>query len=141
MRPVLLLLLSMVLAYSLSAQTEEKINDPLITKSIFFDGGSYYVDIEQAKALEDLINRIKNPELYEVYVHGHTDNIGSMEYNQWLSDMRTDMVILKIKNNGIAPEAIFEKDFGENSPVYDNSTWKGQVMNRRVDIIFKKLEM
>ncbi len=119
----------------------QKINEPLITKSIFFGGGSYYVDYEQAAALQKLINSIENPELYEVYVHGHTDNIGSIEYNQWLSDMRTDMVIIKIKNFGIAPEAIFEKDFGENSPVYDNDTWEGKLMNRRVDIIFKKLEM
>lgn len=119
----------------------QKINEPLITKSIFFGGGSYYVDYEQAAALQKLINSIENPELYEVYVHGHTDNIGSIEYNQWLSDMRTDMVIIKIKNFGIAPEAIFEKDFGENSPVYDNNTWEGKLMNRRVDIIFKKLEM
>lgn len=99
------------------------------------------MDQEQAEALKVLIESLKNPELYEVYVHGHTDNIGSVEYNQWLSDMRTDMVIHKIKLNGIPQEFIFEKDFGEQSPVYDNNTWEGQLKNRRVDIIFKKLEM
>ena len=119
----------------------QKRDEPIITKSIFFGGGSYYVDQQQEAELKALINSIKNLELYEVYVHGHTDDIGSMEYNQWLSDMRTDMVIRKIKNCGIAPEFIFEKDFGENSPVYDNNSWEGKIRNRRVDIIFKKLQM
>ena len=123
------------------AQEPKEVDDDIITKSIFFGGGSYYVDQRQAAELQALIESLKNPELYEVYVHGHTDDIGSMEYNQWLSDMRTDMVILKIKANGIPEEFIFEKDFGEDSPVYDNNTWEGKLMNRRVDIIFKKLEM
>ncbi|MFT5385044.1 MAG: outer membrane protein OmpA-like peptidoglycan-associated protein [Saprospiraceae bacterium] len=116
-------------------------DEPIITKSIFFGGGSYYVDPQQEAALKELIKSIKSLELYEVYVHGHTDDIGSLEYNQRLSDMRTDMVIQKIKNSGIAPESIFEKDFGENSPIYDNNTREGKLKNRRVDIIFKKLQM
>ena len=115
-------------------------DDPVITKSIYFGGGSYYVDRNQTEELIELIESLERPELYEVYVHGHTDDIGSLEYNQWLSDMRTDQVIQKIINNGFDPGVIFQKDFGELSPVYDNSTWEGKLKNRRVDIIFKKLE-
>lgn len=115
--------------------------EPIIKKSIFFGGGSYYIDQEQLDELKEWIENIEEPEMYEVLVHGHTDNIGSMEYNQWLSDMRTDAVIQRIKLNGIPDEFIFEKDFGEEQPVYDNRTWQGQRMNRRVDIVFKKLEM
>lgn len=119
----------------------QQIDDSEIKMSIFFGGGSYYVDSKQEDALKVLIESIKKPELYEVYVHGHTDNIGSLEYNQWLSDMRTDEVITKIEKHGIPKEFIFEKDFGEQAPVYSNETYSGQLMNRRVDIIFKKLEM
>ena len=122
--------------YAIGQLTDE----PVITKSIFFGGGSYYVDSDQATALKELIESIESPELYEVYVHGHTDDIGSLEYNQWLSDMRTDEVIQKIINNGFDQGVVFKKDFGELSPVYDNSTWDGKLKNRRVDIIFKKLE-
>ena len=135
------LLFTFWLCMSIGFANGQKIDEPIITQSIYFGGGSYYIDSEQAGILKTLIESIKHPELYEVYVHGHTDNIGSIEYNQWLSDMRTDMVIQKIKKNGITQEFIFEKDFGEESPVYDNSTREGQLRNRRVDIIFKKLEM
>jgi len=135
-------LLISLLFFSYSGMLHAQDNDDdIITKSIYFGGGSYYVDRPQAEELKALIEDLKHPELYEVYVHGHTDDIGSMEYNQWLSDMRTDMVIHKIEANGIPASFIFEKDFGENSPVYDNSTWEGKLKNRRVDIIFKKLEM
>jgi outer membrane protein OmpA-like peptidoglycan-associated protein len=135
------LILFLCVVYIIPSANGQLLDEPIITKSIYFGGGSYYIDPQQAADLKELINSIKSLELYEVYVHGHTDNIGSIEYNQWLSDMRTDMVILKIKGNGIAPENIFEKDFGENSPVYDNNTWEGKLKNRRVDIIFKKLQL
>ncbi len=119
----------------------QKIDDDEIKMSIFFGGGSYYVDLKQEDALKKIIESLMKPELYEVYVHGHTDNIGSMEYNQWLSDMRTDEVIELIKKHGIPKDFIYDKEFGEMSPVYSNETYSGQLMNRRVDIIFKKLEM
>lgn len=138
MKYVYLLLLILHLPYSSEAQYTD---DPIITKSIYFGGGSYDIDLAQAAELQALIKSLEHPELYEVYVHGHTDNIGSIEYNQWLSDMRTDMVIQKILEVGIGEESIFEKDFGEESPVYDNNTRLGQLKNRRVDIILKKLEM
>lgn len=126
-----------IFQYSIGQKTDE----PIITKSIFFGGGSYYIDTNQAEELKELIESIENLELYEVYIHGHTDDIGSLEYNQWLSEMRTDEVIQKVIHNGFDHGVVFEKDFGELSPVYDNSTWEGKLKNRRVDIIFKKLEM
>jgi outer membrane protein OmpA-like peptidoglycan-associated protein len=129
------------LCFNFSIALGQETNAPIIKKSIYFGGGSYYIDHEQIEDLKDWIENIEDPEMYEVLVHGHTDNIGSMEYNQWLSDMRTDMVIQRIKDNGIPEEFIIEKDFGEEQPVYDNRTWQGQRMNRRVDIVFKKLEM
>lgn len=131
------LFLLLLCTCSLSAQ---EINDPIITKSIYFGGGSFYIDAQQARELKELIENLQNPEFYQILVHGHTDDIGSQEYNQWLSDMRTNEVIQKIIATGIPPEIISEQDFGELNPVYDNSTWEGKLKNRRVDIIFKKPE-
>ncbi len=132
------LLLSFLALYSLaSGQTGD---EPIITKSIFFGGGSYYIDPQQALELQALIERLEGPEFYQILIHGHTDDIGSLEYNQWLSDRRTQAVIQKIIATGIPPEIISKQDFGELSPVYDNATWEGKLKNRRVDIIFKKPE-
>lgn len=133
------LLLFLVLSLSQLGLAQDS-DTPIITKSIFFGGGSFYIDARQAGELRELIESLQNPEFYQILVHGHTDDIGSVEYNQWLSDMRTNEVIQKIIATGIPPEIISEQDFGELSPVYDNNTWEGKLKNRRVDIIFKKPE-
>ncbi len=133
------LLLICVLSFQQSIHAQKR-TEPEIVISIFFGGGSYYVDLAQTEKLFQLIDDIENLEHYAIYIHGHTDNIGSVEYNQWLSDMRTDSVIQKMMTKGIGRELINQWDFGELNPVFDNSTWEGKLKNRRVDIIFKKLE-
>lgn len=70
-------------------------------------------------------------------MHSHTDNIGGKEYNEWLSEMRSDSVVEELLTfEGIKNTAIEIKDFGLFNPVYDNSTFEGRRMNRRVDVIF-----
>jgi len=109
--------------------------DPSLIKSIYFGGGSYYIDEYQAKELKEFIDSFPSIENYTITVHSHTDNIGSPEYNQMLSEMRSYMSIRELMNNKV-PEAIISiQDFGEFNPVYDNSTYQGRMRNRRVDII------
>ncbi len=104
--------------------------------SIYFGGGSHYVTEEQAKELYEFIGEIKDIENYSISIHSHTDNIGPAEWNKWLSEMRGDAAIELLVQYNIFREVITKKDFGLYNPVYDNSTWWGRRMNRRVDIIF-----
>lgn len=72
-----------------------------------------------------------------ITVHSHTDNVGGSEYNEVLSESRSQSVIkVLLGNKKIKREAIEIKDFGLFNPTYDNSTNYGRRMNRRVDIIF-----
>ncbi len=126
----ILVLLSTTLA---SAQSQ---GEPSFIKSIFFGGGSAYVNYKQTQELQNFLDSIPNLKDYMITVHSHTDNIGGEEYNQMLSNMRSESVIEEL----VFHEKIFEemveiKDFGLFNPVYDNSTWYGRRMNRRVDII------
>lgn len=107
--------------------------------SIYFGGGSYYIDTEQRQELHNFIMDIPRLEEYEVELHGHTDNIGSQEYNQWLSEQRNQAVFQRLLQEQIPPATIDIKDFGERAPVFDNSTLDGKLRNRRVDIIFKRV--
>lgn len=109
--------------------------------SIYFGGGSYYIDQEQAQGLVDWLNSIPDVETHAISVHSHTDNIGSKAYNDWLSQMRSESAIHQLLQQGIPEENISIEDFGELNPVYDNSTWEGKLKNRRVDIIIKPLIM
>lgn len=119
-----------LLSYTSQAQTEH------IRKSIYFPGGQYYITPYQLQELRNFLDSIPDLNLYHITIHSHTDNIGGARYNQWLSQMRSASTIDELSHNGVALEAIEQKDFGQFNPVYDNSTPEGRQMNRRVDIIF-----
>ncbi len=121
----------LVFALSCSAQEMER-----TIKSIYFGGGSYFVDEFQLEELYQFMDSIENIFQYHITVHSHTDDIGGADYNEWLSEQRSRAVIEKLLNRAIPEELIQRRDFGQFNPVYDNDTWLGRMKNRRVDIIF-----
>jgi OOP family OmpA-OmpF porin len=106
---------------------------------IYFGGGSYYIDAEQQDLLEDFFNDIDDLREYHIEIHGHTDSVGSIEFNQYLSKMRCEAAFYVIKAMQIDEELITIHDFGELSPEFSNDTWKGRLSNRRVDVVLKKI--
>jgi outer membrane protein OmpA-like peptidoglycan-associated protein len=108
-----------------------------IRKSIFFGGGSYYVDEAQIEELYDWLDSIPNLlDKYDIHLISHTDPIGGKEYNDWLSKMRSEAVEQIILNRGdISERKITIKDWGLENPVYSNQSYNGMQMNRRVDVI------
>ncbi len=137
MKKLLLLILHFGIAVSLHAQSDD--GPPYHIFSIYFGGGSWYIDDQQAIDLSNWIDGIEGIENHEISVHGHTDDIGGVEYNQWLSRMRTDAALKELMKKGIPRDVISIEDFGELNPVYDNSTWEGKLKNRRVDVIIRPL--
>jgi len=107
--------------------------------SIFFGGGSYWIDEKQQLSLEEFIFSIEQLNEYDVEIHGHTDNIGSREFNLYLSEMRSQSVLYQLSEMEINLDAVRTYDFGEDSPIYDNETWRGRLSNRRVDVILRKI--
>jgi len=71
----------------------------------------------------------------KLQVEGHTDSVGSADYNQRLSENRADSVRLYLVEQGIAPNAIGTAGFGETMPVASNDTPAGRQQNRRVELV------
>ncbi len=113
--------------------------DSQIKKSIFFGGGSYYIDEAQQKELQQFIEGISQLDLYDVVIFSHTDNIGGKVYNEWLSGKRSEAVYEDLLRIGVAEEQIKIKNLGFENPVYTNQSANGRMMNRRVDIILVPL--
>jgi OmpA-OmpF porin, OOP family len=103
--------------------------------SVYFAGGSYFVDDEQKKLVQDWLRAKDNLHEYQIIIHSHTDNIGSLKYNQYLSMMRSESVLLVLEEIMISREDVRVIDFGELNPLFDNSSSQGRLNNRRVDII------
>jgi outer membrane protein OmpA-like peptidoglycan-associated protein len=109
-----------------------------IRKSIYFDGGSYYIDEYQASELADWLDSIPNLlDKYEIQLISHTDPVGGVRFNQWLSRMRSDAVFQLLIQKDIPETKIYIKDWGLDNPVYDNNSFAGRIMNRRVDVIVR----
>jgi outer membrane protein OmpA-like peptidoglycan-associated protein len=71
----------------------------------------------------------------EVAVEGHTDNVGSDEYNQRLSDRRAESVRSYLTQQGIGESSIAARGFGESRPVVSNDSDAGRQQNRRVELV------
>lgn len=70
-----------------------------------------------------------------VQIDGFTDNVGSDDYNQSLSERRADSVRDALKRMGIANDRILTNGRGKSSPVGDNDTASGRQQNRRVEVL------
>lgn len=133
MKHLILSLGLIVFTYILPAQTHDMI------KSVFFGGGSSYIDPGQAAEIKTFIESIPDLENYQISISSHTDNIGGVEYNNWLSGRRSDAVTQQLNLNNIPPERVSRIDNGQFNPLYDNRTMEGRMANRRVDIILTPL--
>ncbi len=71
----------------------------------------------------------------KVQVEGYTDNVGSPEYNQQLSEKRAMAVQSFLIAQGVSPENVTSQGYGEANPVADNSTSAGRSQNRRVEMV------
>ncbi len=113
-----------------------QINTGELRKSVFFGGGSYYMDEEQAIMLSRWLDSIPNLlEKYEIQLISHTDNIGGKRYNQWLSGMRSQTVHGLLIQKDIPERIIHTRDWGSENPLYSNDSYQNVIMNRRVDVV------
>lgn len=131
-----LLVFLLVFSAGIFLHAQEENRPEYLIKSIYFGGGSYSIDSLQLEELYHFIDSIPDINFYSISIHSHTDNIGGVQYNEWLSTMRGGIVIKQLVFKELSEENIVVKEFGQFNPVYDNSTWIGRRRNRRVDIIF-----
>ena len=112
--------------------------EALLKDGILFDTGKSDIKPESEKAISSVATFLKeNPEL-NVYIVGHTDNVGDFAMNQKLSKSRGESIknYLVSKYN-IAPNRLTGDGVGPVCPVSSNDTEEGRTLNRRVEIVQK----
>ena len=118
------------------AQETTEPTEKEIIKSIYFGGGSWYIDGQQIDKLSEFVKTLEDLSMYTITIISHTDNIGGVEYNNWLSAQRSKAVIRELLMMEVGLEQIITDDRGQHNPLYDNNLPRGRMMNRRVDITF-----
>ena len=110
----------------------DKIN--FAAKNVFFSTGSYKLLPKSFKSLNEVANLMKADETLMVDIDGHTDEVGTSESNQVLSDNRAGSVKTYLIKQGVDESRLKSSGFGEEKPVADNKTAAGRAKNRRTEM-------
>ena len=107
--------------------------------NIFFDFDKTTLRPESIPELDRVVQFMQDNPMVKVEIGGHTDSMGTDEYNIVLSQGRADAVVSYVVGKGIEPSRIIAMGYGENQPADTNATDEGRQTNRRVE--FKILEI
>jgi outer membrane protein OmpA-like peptidoglycan-associated protein len=111
--------------------------DGFISLYVNFDTGKTTIKPDSAKTLDDAAAALKLAADLKVEVGGHTDNVGTPEANQKLSEGRAKAVMAALVERGVKADRLTAKGYGQTAPVADNRTEEGRAKNRRVELVKK----
>ena len=100
----------------------------------FFDFDKAILKPEGKAKLDDLTSKLGSINLEVIIAVGHTDSVGTDEYNQKLSIRRAEAVKAYIISKGVEANRVYTEGKGKKQPVADNKTAAGRAQNRRVEI-------
>lgn len=100
----------------------------------FFDFDKAVLKPAGKTALDDLTSKLGSMNLEVIIAVGHTDSVGTDEYNQKLSVRRAESVKAYLESKGVEANRVYTEGKGEKQPVADNKTDAGRAKNRRVEI-------
>ncbi|MGI6679990.1 MAG: OmpA family protein [Bdellovibrionota bacterium] len=102
---------------------------------VFFDTDATSLRLGASKNLEAMANTLKkSPFASKIYVDGHTDDTGSVSYNEELSASRAESVAASLISYGISQDQVVINSYAATRPIGSNLTKEGRQLNRRVDI-------
>jgi OmpA-OmpF porin, OOP family len=106
----------------------------IILDNVLFDFDKTAIKPDGAKVLDRLIAFLKENRDSKVELEGHTDSVGTDQYNQGLSERRAASVRDYVVKGGVDQGRLSMRGFGESKPIADNKTADGRAKNRRVEI-------
>ncbi len=102
---------------------------------VLFDTGQYTLKPGAREKLAKVSGILLAYPNLQLQVEGYTDNVGSQDYNQTLSERRADAVRDYLTSQGVSMTNISAAGYGMNDPIADNSTSEGRAENRRVQMV------
>lgn len=113
-----------------------------ILKTIEFATGKSTILSKSFPILDEVVRLVKvNPDINHLDIEGHTDNKGSDDLNEKLSNERAHSVMKYMVEKGIAADRLSAAGYGPKRPIADNNTADGRQRNRRVEFhIVNKVE-
>ena len=104
-------------------------------EGVHFDFDKATLRPEAIVILNQAVGLLKTQNRVVVEIAGHTDSVGSEQYNQALSERRAIAVKDYLESQGISATRLTARGYGEAQPVASNDTEEGRAQNRRVELI------
>lgn len=104
----------------------------IVLRNVFFEYGSATLDPKSYAELDNLIKIMQDNPNMIIEIGGHTDNSGSHQFNQRLSENRAQSVVNYISKS-IPMSRMQYKGYAFDQPIADNATEAGRALNRRVE--------
>ena len=106
-----------------------------VTYGITFDVGKATIKPESMGEINRIVQLMNENPTLKFSVEGHTDSTGNAASNQTLSEQRSQAIVDKLVELGIAKDRLTAVGKGQNNPIADNSTDEGRAKNRRVEFV------
>jgi outer membrane protein OmpA-like peptidoglycan-associated protein len=100
--------------------------------NVLFDFDKSVLKPEGRAVADEVVASMKAHAQDTLVLEGHTDNVGSDAYNMALGQRRADAVKSYMAEQGVAPERMEAKSFGESQPAVPNDSPGNRALNRRV---------
>jgi outer membrane protein OmpA-like peptidoglycan-associated protein len=122
--------------FSTILETRDSARGLIVNMSdVLFDTGKYTLRSAAREKLAKVAGVVSGHVGLSLQVEGHTDNVGTDEYNQELSEQRGVAVRDYLAEQGIPASALTTQGFGESKPTVSNDTAAGRQQNRRVELV------
>jgi outer membrane protein OmpA-like peptidoglycan-associated protein len=107
----------------------------VVLYGIYFDFDKATIKPESQPQLAQMVAFLRDNPDAKVYVTGHTDNKGALDYNMKLSGARATAVVKALVAAGIDGKRMVPKGVGPLAPLASNRDEAGQAKNRRVELV------
>jgi chemotaxis protein MotB len=117
----------------------------VVAGDVLFPEGGYQLSANGKQALNQYVPQLQGLRNAKVVVYGYTDNLpvgpplqhAGIANNIDLSSRRADNVVAYLTSQGVNPNIISAKGFGDTHPVASNDTSQGRAQNRRIEIVLE----
>jgi len=106
----------------------------ILLRHVFYNTSSAALSDLSKYELDNLTNILKTNSNVSIELAGHTDNQGDDDSNFTLSENRAQNVMNYLTNKGIDSSRLRYTGYGEASPIGDNGTKEGRILNRRTEL-------
>jgi len=125
-----------VVADAKSMATDIGISGKVAIYGIYFDFNKADVKPDSEPTLKEITKLLQQDAKLKLYVVGHTDSVGGLDYNMKLSQQRAEAVVKELVSKyKVGPDRLKAYGVGPLAPVTSNDTEDGKAKNRRVELV------